>query len=201
MKKTILLILIFVLLFSVADLSSPTFAYEPEPFVIRGGITWGMSKDDVIGVEKEEPIQSSLAFDYFYYYGTSVSKFEDCDLIYAFIDNALTGIVYRIHQQDEESIKDDETYIINSLTKKYGEPKANIDYVKEVLTKVDIYTRPNIDPDERDKQLTEILLNKAVWVLVDGTVIVCDNNATEETTMFNISYYSPYIGEFNTNGL
>ena len=93
MKKLVSVLLVLFMLLSscVAFAEATTEPVEVAPFTFRGGLTWGMSMDEVVAIEGVQPVEIEE-----YSYHITKYVFEDrpfsnlsCTITYWFVDDGL----------------------------------------------------------------------------------------------------------------
>ena len=99
----------------------------PAPFVFRGGLTWGMSAEEVIAIEGVAP-NDTLNYSYhitkLVFYNRPVSSFN-CTVTYWFYDGGLAQAQMQLcHSKTSIFFEDPEEVVTmrNALTYAYGKP-------------------------------------------------------------------------------
>lgn len=105
-------------------------------------VNWGMSKEEVRAVEKQEPADEDIGgVQETFAYKTKISSF-DSYLGYIFVNNKLSGAGYYIQQEhvNQNDYIDDYNKLKDLLIQKYGKPVND-----EVLWKNPLYKDRNKD--------------------------------------------------------
>ena len=123
MKRFIAIILSAMMILTVcayAETAQETQSAAGSEFNFRGGITWGMTPDEVRAIEtgeeksfREDGDVTALMYGY-----TDFSKYTADYLLYVFVNNELKEAVYIITTNPADSQYD---YLSGALTQLYGE--------------------------------------------------------------------------------
>lgn len=114
MKKWFALALVLVVL-------SVSFSAIAEPFSIRNGVTFGMTREEIIACEGAEPHEENATM---LLYTKQKSAGKDCSILYTLTDGLLTNIAVSFKEEHsfENGYIEDFLDVSQSLKTKYGEP-------------------------------------------------------------------------------
>lgn len=155
MKRTLAILMLLTLLLSAHA--------EEADFLFREGIQWGMSQEDVLKAEGNPKYERDV--------DDGIPKIEiddvdqdgvQCDIEYAFVDDALFMATFEYDTEDVSVSYDD---LLAVLTRRYGEPGAFSDDVKALLSQDDLAELDAISS----------------WALEDGTHIWLMNDADDRS--------------------
>lgn len=103
-----------------SPVSGPASQADEEPFVFRNGITWGMSKAEVMALENGEASEyEEFGLIGLIYGDVRISRFNG-ELCYYFLNDALVVCGYQVsYDHTQESFE----YLKKAYSAKYGEPE------------------------------------------------------------------------------
>ena len=137
MRKPLSFIMAVCLTISLLIGNAPASSSEDDSFVFRDGITWGMSKEDIIALEGNDYRSVSTDFEDFEllnYMDKQVSDYP-AELNLAFYQNSLICAGYFFYPDSQEDIDN----LILAYTTKYGESHPG----KEDFLKLYQLTQPD----------------------------------------------------------
>lgn len=187
--------LAFLVLFTFVFAVSFAVAEDSEPFTIRNGVMFGMTRDEIIACEGAEPFIENN--DLIYVNQTAAGA--DARVIYFMENGSLMGvyITFTLLFTDPSQYIDHFNGVNDVLMAKYGVPDVDTDY----LWSNDFYK------DDEEKYGLAVqsgdLSIVSIWRLANVMIVhiygkVSDNNDVEHA----IAYYMPDdIAETNTDGI
>lgn len=160
-------------------------ATEATGFVFRDGITWGMSVEDVRGIEKGkvDAFSETGNVTALRYGLTDVSIFTADYLLYLFVDNKLVSAVYLFTQNWND---DQFNYLTGALTQLYGAPTE--------MTKEEITAESGFYPG-----FDGSAIEKAYGWTGNGVLVRIARDS--EIDIFYLDPDFTYTPHYNTNGL
>ena len=162
---------------------------EAEPFTFRGGITWGMSPEEVIALEGEEYSEmENNGHPIIGYLDVEISQYKG-GLVYFFDDNQLALCVYSI---TDGNLNEEYDYLKKVYSGKYGEAQ---DFEWK---KFKIFMN-NINLPLHEETCVYTLCK---WILADGTQIWLGQQDPDGIFIFYIEPGSRFlVEELNYTGI
>lgn len=108
-------------IFALTRSKPPTPKAEaPSPFVLRNGVMWGMSPDDVAARESSQPYprvwDEARSVTGCHYAGQKLSRYDNASVDYIFCEGKLCMAFYQLNTPDAAEY----TYLNNVLCSTYG---------------------------------------------------------------------------------